>query len=242
VNTEALFPSYKQSLRQTMGNALAKVNLDELTEAELLEIKAKVDEAFKKVKSLQITDKVLKVGKNGDDRIIVKSDSISALPTPPKRENKSVAANPEFRQEKKGVSKIFAGLTGSSDVNIEKKILLSNKSGYKLIFIVSSDPHAQQFGSGKLGISTGGVEAGLNLGSRSIINQQFQLQDKGESEVMVRTAHAYVTICRKKSTGDYAVYRYRREVPLGSTYTATEEMLSGNDDDVRPSTFLQEFP
>ena len=69
----------------------------------------------------------------------------------------------------------------------------------------------------------------------------FQLKPGRSSEALCRTKHAYITVARNKSTGKYAVYRHRREVKLGSTYTATEDMVGGEDLDVRSEKILEEF-
>lgn len=225
-----------------MGTALSRVNLDELTIEELTSIRDTVDAVIVKKKAQS------SLKSNASDKNINKVDN-KAPPPPPvvekeiikKHENKSMAPNSDYNHDRKGLMGGLAALGLVEEKKVDKKILLSNKSGYPLIFIVSSDPHAQQLNKGNLALGHSGIDGGVGLQRKEILNQIITLNNGKESEVLCRTNHAYVTVARLKSDKRYAVYRYRREVAFGITYTVSEDMVAGDDTDIRPATFLEEF-
>jgi hypothetical protein len=223
-----------------MGNALNKIDINELSVAELKAIKAKVDEALldKENASLDL-ESLDVVAEQSQSEIDEEERAAAAMRR--RKEGKSQQPNEDYIQKKTGVGKWAARAGIGKKVTVEKKILISNESGFPLIFILSSDAHAQQLNSGNFGAGTSGVEGAIALNQKSVLNQIIQLQDKQTSEAKCRTSHTTVTVCRQKRTGHYAVYRYRREVDMGSTYTATEEMLAGDDLDIRGKDFLAEF-
>jgi len=162
--------------------------------------------------------------------------------TIPRVSRRSLLVNPDYHIQRKGIMKRLAdaGIVSPTIVRT-KKILVANDTSANLVFVVSSDPHAQHINSGHFGASTSGGEISLELKDKGVINQVLSLGPGYTSEVVCRTSHSYITVARRRSDGNFIVYRYRRGLTVGDAYTATEGMVAGVDSDVRSSDFLQEF-
>lgn len=235
----------------TMGNNLSNVNVDNMSIEDLKALQEFIKKAIDKKKNANlqkpkpivatatITQRadVPKIPVATKVEVAVADEEMSAS----KRESKSMQPNESFHHERTGVAKIAVLAGVLSPTKVDSKILLVNESSYSVTFVVSSDPHAQQFGSGKLGANLSGGEMNLELSRKNVINQRLSLHPGQKSEIICRTKHAYVTVARLKSTKEWAVYRYRREVSLGATYAATKDMVDGPESDIRPSDFMDEF-